>query len=546
MSQPVLSGMVTSDPEPWPEGAVYHSPLGLFGFQADGVAQTYWQCVEGPDPVADVLWQTGTGKTHLVLATNALMAEDKVVDQVIIVAEANKVVDWVNDYAKFTKIDAVLYAGSPAKRAEILTDPPSVLVMTYETGRNDICTFAPKSKAVLGPKMLTEALMGKRVLIVFDEFTKLRSRGIYLYVAWNYLINRVLRRQKVGKTMVVGLTATKIESNPEDHFSANLLLAPWLSPSVAQFQAEHIASWDMFGNPSAFKNLNPDQCEPGVIPLSTRYTSITLKKRKSDPDVIGHFPAKVEQPPRYIKLGARHREFYDAVQDLFGESDIEILQSFGLLRQIAADPISLLRSKGALATQIVDTIGAQALTAMGSAKSDEMLAWTNELGGEQGVIFTFFGQSVLPTLAERLRSQKVSVSVNHGQMSPQDRGLSQDAFKAGDSQIFLSSDAGARGLNLGCGSALLHYELPLLYSTFVQRSDRIHRIDSIHESVTIDALVAKDTVEESIARLLIKRNGWSDAVLDDDAYVEGYDPGEALMSAEMRKELWARARRLAA
>jgi superfamily II DNA/RNA helicase len=183
---------------------------------------------------------------------------------------------------------------------------------------------------------------------------------------------------------------------------------------------------------------------------------------------------------------------------------------------------------------------------MGSAKEEAMVEWAKELGGDQGVVFTFYGQSVLPLLHTRLLAEGFTVSVNHGQMSREERAESQRAFKAGETQIFLSSDAGARGLNLGCGSALLHYELPLLYSTFVQRSDRIHRIDSIHESVTVSALIAKDTVEVALADLLLKRNGWSDAVLEDDAYVEDADPGEAFLSAQMRKALWDSARRRAA
>ncbi len=529
----------------------YHSPVGLFPFQIEGVCQSYLWLTESNEPVCDLLWQTGTGKTHWTMATAALMVEDGLVDQILVVAEGNKVDDWVKDFAKFTDIPAARYHGTIDKRRQMLADPPMVLVTTFETGRNDIAQFSPKkgSKAVVGDGFLTTHLKGKRVFVVFDEFSRLRTRGNYLYTAWDYLLNRQLRhpkRNKGGRLMMAGLTATKIEKSPEDHFNANRLLMPWATPTVVEFERDHIRVRDDWGKPIEYWNLgeNDPYRDPNVIPLSTRWAHRTLKKRKSDPDVINHFPAKVEEPPRWVTLPSAQREFYDAVDDIFSEGSE--MAALSLLRLVAAHPMALVGSQGQSAKAIVETIGTQSLVAMGSAKEESMAEWAQELGGDQGVIFTFYGQSVLPLLHKRLEREGFSVSINHGQMSLDARAASQDEFKAGRTQIFLTSDAGARGLNLGCGSALLHYELPLLYSTFLQRSDRIHRIDSIHESVTISALIAKGTVEEALAEILLKRNGWSDAVLDDDAYIEGWDPGEQLLTAEMRRALWDSARRLAA
>lgn len=536
----VLSGLTTDVVSEWPEGALFHSPRGLYGFQGEGVARAYWQFVDSGEHALDVLYDTGLGKTIHTISTAALLVEDNEVDHVIVVAESNKITDWVNDFSRFSKIDTVLYAGAPAKRQRILEDPPTVMVMTYETGRNDICEFkGKKSKAVVANKMLTNALLGKRVLIVFDEFTKLRSRGNFLYTAWDYLINRALRRDKTGKTMVMGLTGTKIEKSPEDHFNANRLLAPWLAPSVAEFERDHIAARDYWKNVTAYCNLTPATTRPGIIPLSERFASVTIKKRKTDPDVIGFFPSKVENPPRYVELSGKQKALYDAVRDLLAEDESSDVSAMTVMRQIAGAPASILRSDATLSRSIVEAVGRDTLETMSNAKIEETLRWAESGGDSQMVIFTFFGQSVLPLLAKELRKH-YSVEVNHGQLSIDERQRAQDAFKAGDSQIFLSSDAGARGLNLGVGQMLLHYELPFLYSTFIQRSDRIHRIGGaeMHPSITIDALVAKGTVEEGIAKMLIQRNEWSDAVINPDAYTEEQDPGSEIMTAEMRRRLW--------
>lgn len=524
--------------------SLYHSPLGLFDFQVEGAALTYWQWTETEEPVTLALWDTGIGKSHLAMATAAMLIEDDLIDLVVVVAEANKVLDWFeDDFPTFTDLSVGLYAGDPKKRKEMLEDPPQVLVMSWETGRNDICAFkGPKSTAVVGEKMLAEALRGKRVAIYFDEFSRLRSRGTKLYVSWDYLVNRVLRKTE-HKPYIAGLTATTVERNPADHWNAGRILSPSRAGSVAGFEQNYIAARDFYGNPTQWKNLTPESCEPGVVPLNQMFAPITQRKRKTDPDVIDYFPAKMENPPTMVKLGAEHKALYDHVEEIFADEDLsdEVQrQGFGLLRQICGHPMSLLVSEGKYARDIVDIVGPAYLEKLANAKAEAMLDWQRRMGEQQTVIFTFYGGSILPRLEHTLRTHDLTVSVNHGKIDQFERKRQQDAFKAGDTQIFLTSDAGAKGLNLGVGSGLLHYECPLLYSTFDQRSNRIHRIDSKHPSVTIDHLIVEDTIEVPIAHVMLKRAQWAEKVQDAD-YTEDHEPTERFLKAKDRLAMLRRA-----
>lgn len=525
---------------------LYRSPLGLFSFQAEGAARTYWQWTQTDEPTILALWDTGTGKSHLSMATSALLYEDDLVDIVVVVAEANKVLDWVeDDFPTYTRLSVQRYAGAPKKRERILSDLPQVLVMSYETGRNDICQFKGKgSKAVVGSKMLTEALVGKRVAIIFDEFSRLRNRTSATYVAWDYLINRRLRKES-PKVYLAGLTATTVEKHPADHWNAGRLLSPRLAGSVAAFEANYVATRSIYDNsPASWKNLTPETLvDPGVVPLNQMFRDITLRKRKTDPDVIDHFPAKMENPPTVVILAPQHKALYDQVEEIFADETLDesvSRQGFGLLRQIAGHPMSLLRSQGEYSKAIVDNVGPAFLEEIANAKVEALLDWQRRVGDEQSVIFTFYGGSILPYLEHTLRTKGYTVSINHGRLDQTERKRQQDAFKAGDTQIFLSSDAGAKGLNLGVGSALLHYEAPLLYSTFDQRSNRIHRIDSQHPSVTIDYLLTKDTVEEPIAKIMLKRNHWAEAIQDPDL-TEDYEPTERFLRAKDRLSMLRRA-----
>lgn len=542
-----MEASILMSAEPVSPAPLYHSPLGLFEFQADGAARTYYEWTEGTAPAILSLWDTGIGKSHLAMAVSAMLFEDGLVDHVLVVAEANKVLDWVeDDYPTYTDLTVARYSGRTLpQRKKMLDAMPQVMVMSYETGRNDICQFKGKgSTAIVGDKMLTEALRGKRVAIIFDEFSRLRTRSSALYVAWDYLVNRMLRKTE-HQPRLLGLTATSVEKHPADHWNACRILAPALAGTVASFEETYVATRSIHDNsPASWKNLTPAEAEPGVIPLNQMFSSITLRKRKTDPDVIEHFPAKMENPPTMVSLGPDHDALYEQVDAIFSDEDLPEdvqRQGFGVLRQIAGHPASLLRSSGGYANDIVASVGAPFLSGLKVAKVEAMMDWQRRMGDEQTVIFTFYGGTILPYLHSALTESGYRVSINHGHLNQFDRKRQQDAFKAGDTQIFLSSDAGAKGLNLGVGSGLLHYESPLLYSTFDQRSNRIHRIDSKHASVTIDYLVAKNTVEEGVTAKMLKRNQWAEKVQDAD-YTEDHEPSERFLRAKDRAAMFRRVR----
>jgi superfamily II DNA/RNA helicase len=178
---------------------------------------------------------------------------------------------------------------------------------------------------------------------------------------------------------------------------------------------------------------------------------------------------------------------------------------------------------------------------MGSAKLDRLVEYLEPLvegQGAQVVVFTYFGPSMIPLIEEALIEKGLTVARNHGQMSDSDRKADWAAFKAGEKSIFLTSDAGARGINLPEALYVVEYDMALQHSLRVQRVNRIHRIDSKHPSVTFQTFIHKDTVEDGpITSLVNKRNKWSDVLLDYDVAEE-----EDFTSAELRKALMKRAR----
>lgn len=530
---------------------LYHSDR-LYDFQVEGVAKSYLKLIDS-DPVNPLLvWDTGIGKSHLAMMIAAMGFEDDAWDLVLLVCEQNKTDpgEWPGDLDAFTEFDWCLYYGAIKKREKLRGESHQVMLSTYETFRADI---AKKMKVLnerkrmverIVPGPLTEMILERklRVLIVYDEMTKLGNRKSGLYKHHECMITTL---KKAGLLVgIVGLTATPIERGVENYFNLGRLLYPAAMPTVVQFEQNYVAAKDFFGNYSRFKNLNEDDhTDPSVPTFSELMRPVLLRKRKTDPDVIDQFPQTNEEPPIYIRLGDRHQEFYETVKDVYSDCD-EMMerQLFTVMRQIAGHPCSLLHSKGQIAQVIAGEVGEAGLRKLGSAKCDRLVQRLLPIvkgQGAQAVVFSFF-TSVIPYIQEALEEAKITVAPYHGDMAHKAREESKAAWKKGRYEVLLSSDAGARGINLPEAMYVFEYEMALTRANQIQRLNRIHRIDSKHACVTFQSLIAYDTVEEGVAAGVMRRNDWMDKLLDDE------DTGEHFITAKQRKELLKLGRRAAA
>ncbi|PPS89498.1 SNF2-related protein [Streptomyces sp. MH60] len=504
------------------DAPAFRSPRGLYPCQQEGTAFAYVQ--RSGLLVAD----TGIGKSVIAMALAALLAEDGAEDLVLLVCKANKLTEWHEDFGALTTLPAAVHHGPSRMKARERDGLPHVLISTYETLRADLTRFAippGKRTKVPAPGPLLTALLdaqarGRRVLVVYDEMSdKLRNRSSQLYKAHHYALGQLRRVQK--DLRVIGLTATPISRDYEDGFNLLRLAVPAAMPTVKQFNDTVIKSRDDYGRPR-YRDTGVDW----FIGLARPHL---WRKRKTDPDVRALFPKRIEEF-RTLRMAPAQAAFYDQVASLQGGSPEPVPGLHAALRQIAAHPAALVHSAvhgdSRLARELLGAFGEDHLRSLPSAKTDELVEYLSPIVHDQGdkaVVFSAFGPSVLPLLAEALRRNGIRSYLYTGAMDGPERERARREFRADPEPcVFLTSDAGKDGINLPEATYLVEYESALTYETRTQRLGRIDRITSTAPSITCTTLVLQGTVEEAIVDTMLKRNEMTERFLGDvgsDGYV---------------------------
>lgn len=524
--------MIEETGQDWPEGLMFW-PERQIGWQTDYIARMYLTGLGG-DFGTMLAADMGTGKSVMALGVAGLCFEQGVIDHVLIVCEPNKLVEseWPSDFRRFTRISAAVYHGP--KRKKLLDDLPQAILTTYETCRGDVAVFPPKKSRsrTLAPGPLMEALRGKRVLVIYDEITKLGRRTSNLYKAHHWMLAQL--RKTTRGTRVLGLSATPMDTDLENIFSEMRLVVPWAMPTVAEFERRVVKSRDPWGRPHYRQDGREwfrQQCEPWI-----------LRKRKSDPDVRDSFPP-LEESFRRIRMHQDQFSVYKLLEDLAWDKETherrEVPGLDVLLRQLAGDPWAVLEAgrvgDSELARVVAEEMGAE-LEKCSSAKAEELIALADLVMSSGGklAVFTFFGHTVLPALQRRLGDRPVYTY--HGGMSKAQREHQMLLFREHQGgAVMLLSDAGARGINVPWISYVIEYELARTHSLRQQRAGRGHRLGKV-DPLTFISFVLDSSIEgTNSVRSLMSRNEDQDFILGDDG-AEGYT------TAADRRELFAQAR----
>lgn len=457
-------------------------------YQQDGFA---WLCFLADHGLGGILADDmGLGKT---LQTLALMVREveRGSGPYLVVAPTSVVANWEREAHRFApglKVAAITH--SRARRGTELAEAvegADLVVTSYALFRIENDAYTARSWAGL---VLDEA-----------QFVKNHQGKTYQCA------------RRLDAPFKLAITGTPLENSLMDLWSMLSIVAPGLFPDPKRF-VEHYQKPIEGGDPQRLALL-----QRRIRPLM---------RRRTKEEVASDLPTKTEQvlevalSPRHARIYQTHlqRERQKVLGLLAEDADgnrFEVLRSLTKLRQLSLDP--------ALVDEEHDDVG--------SAKIDVLVEHLQEVTaeGHGALVFSQF-TSFLSRVRARLDAAGITYSYLDG--STRDRQAAVDAFRAGETSVFLISlKAGGFGLNLVEADYVYVLDPWWNPASEAQAVDRAHRIGQVRP-VMVYRLVSADTIEEKVMELKARKAALFDAVMDDGAALSG-----ALSSDDIRGLLGA-------
>lgn len=461
----------------------------------------------------------GVGKTILGIASgHELMNNRHEVPRVIVVVPPSIRTQWREEICRFTGCDrdAVSVVDGDKKQRMAAYDKMESGEAKWLIVHYQAIILQEDSKRL--DKLSSGAFL------IFDECHRLKNQQAKTTKVAQSMSKKAARR--------MGLSGTPIENNPGEWYN---ILSGLLLPGV-------------FGSPMDFLNR---YCYPGKFGGFEGARNIPELRARSKPlyvrhtfnEVASHLPPQrvqtiqLDPKPEYAAaLKRAHREARDEIRknrveqlakkgagvlDGYERDEIEggaEMTAVGMLKLLCSSPRVVANSESPSAQALKDS---GLLPDEDGPKLDELrtMAAEMQVNGERMVVFTG-SKRMANLIAERLEEDGVRYVLYTGDTGSKERDDAVKSFTSPSSEensgptVFVSTDAGAEGLNLGkqC-STLVNVDIPWTPGRLGQRNARVRRIDSTATSFLVVNLVVRGTIEEGILRMIEHKADLQDAVL---------------------------------
>ena len=181
---------------------------------------------------------------------------------------------------------------------------------------------------------------------------------------------------------------------------------------------------------------------------------------------------------------------------------ITLHQSFSSSPEAAIESLKRRQQRFPLETQATDLLIEMAKKVK-SAKMDLLRSILKETRQEQALIFCL-RKITAHNLKDMLNQEFGKAEVYLGYMTQVERDKIIDAFKKGEIQYLVATDAAAEGLNLQNCALMFNYDLHWNPMKIEQRIGRIHRFKQDRD-VTVFNLAVKDTVDDYVLHILYQK-----------------------------------------
>lgn len=390
-----------------------------------------------------------------------------------------------------TELNAVVVDGSADRRRKIYAgDCHEVLVLNYDKAWADL-------------EILKELVSRHDTLFILDECQKLLTDG------------RKNRSRKAfdeivkaaQKSTVWPMSATVVNHSPLKYRDVFNLAGGRKNPlgTKQDFEDRYAENKRRFKiqtkNGGSFETIFYDWSLGKLQEVRHRVSDRTQSVRKTDPAIRDNFKG-LQNIVVPVQMSAEDRKIYDAIVEEAAaakEREESLATYYRLLRYVCNNPESLSKTDDPVGQSIADRY---APTSKYCSKLELFLEQVESLqdSEEQVVVFTQWTNLSLFFLRNELAQRKIKHVVHYGVgQSDRESQMAQEVFKSDpECTVFLSSDAGAYGLNFQNARYVINYEAPYSYDVLMQRNSRIDRADSYLDGLTAYVYITENSVEERI------------------------------------------------
>lgn len=433
----------------------------LYPYQVRGAlfAAYRGRCILGDD--------MGLGKTVQTLAAAELMAQERGIERVLVVAPASVKYQWQTEIEKFTERPVQVIDGNQQDRLELYSHPTFYRLINYELVLRD----------------LEELNAWKPDLIVLDEAQRIKN--------WESKISRAVKKLRSPFALV--LTGTPVENKLEELYSiVQFVDAHHLGPAF-QFLHDHRVL-DENNRVKGYRNL--DKIREKLQPILLRRTRA---------EVLKQLPARTDSTV-YVEMSEEQRIPYAEQQQTLAR----------LLTKKYLTVVDRRRILCCLANMrmLCNSTWLYDKQTNASPKLEELKEKLHELVVDEKHKLVIFSQweTMLQKTSEVLDELGVGYVTLHGSVPTKGRSKLLDQFRNDEKcQVFLSTDAGGTGLNLQEADTVINLEPPWNPAVLEQRIARVHRLGQ-HRPVQVIHLVTRNSIEERVCQTLEQKRSLFESI----------------------------------
>ncbi|MBI5443838.1 MAG: DEAD/DEAH box helicase, partial [Deltaproteobacteria bacterium] len=459
----------------------------LLPYQLDGIA---FAAGAGRAILADDM---GLGKTIQGIGTAELLAREAGITRVLVVCPTSLKSQWRSEVERFAVRECRLVLGGAEERARQYEDPPFFTICNYEQVLRDIHAIEPV----------------RWDLIILDEGQRIKN--------WEAKTSRIIKGLRSPFALV--LSGTPLENRLDELFSVvEFIDDRRLGPAFRFYNRYRVA--DERGRVLGYKNLDElrERLKPVLLRRTRAQVARELPRRSTE---IRRIAPTREQ----LDLHDGYKQVISTVvkKRHLTELDLLRLQKALLLCRMAAN-----------STFLVDK------TAPGySSKLAEIEVLLEQLLAEdERKILVFSEWTTMLNLIEPILDERGASYVRlDGSVPQKKRQQLVHRFQNDPSvKLFLTTNAGATGLNLQAADTIVNVDLPWNPALLEQRIARAHRMGQ-KRPVQVYLMVTEATIEESLLATLSAKHELALAALDPDSEVSRVELRSGIEELKRRLEV---------